>query len=249
MSESIDIFEENFRVMYSDVDFKGEIKAVKILNLCQDIASRHTYKMGLSALHMAKKEKIWVVHRYRLEFKKKLFWDEEFKIKTWRYPYKKLYEMRRFDFLDSKGELFVKGLCSWVLVDKKTKRPSRLDRALEKDFCLECEKPEVFETDLKTLTNPVLTSDFRALRDDVDYNNHVNNTTYLKWAKECIEENDFNNKNLQKIEIVYANDCFYNDRIEVLSEKKDDNYITEYLMEIKKKRDNNLLSKVEIYLF
>jgi medium-chain acyl-[acyl-carrier-protein] hydrolase len=248
MSESIDIFEENFRVMYSDVDFKGEIKAVKILNLCQDIASRHAYKMGLSALHMAKKEKIWVVHRYRLEFKKKLFWDEEFKIKTWRYPYKKLYEMRRFDFLDSKGELFVKGLCSWVLVDKKTKRPSRLDRVLDEKFLFEKEKPEIFESDLKSLLDPVFKSEFKALRDDIDYNNHVNNASYLKWAKECLNHELYTGKNLKKIEIIYSNDCFYNDNIEVFTEKtsKDNN---DCLMEIKKKSDSLLLSRIKISFF
>jgi len=246
MSESDDVFEQNFRVLYSDVDFKGQIKAVKVLNLCQDIASRHAYQMELSALHIAEKGKIWVVHRYELEFKKKLLWDEEFKIRTWRYPYKKLYEMRRFDFLDSNGELFVKGLCSWVLVDRKTRRPARLDRALAEKFFREPAEPEFFVSELPTPLDSVLMGEFRALRDDIDYNNHVNNTSYLKWAKECIAENDFKNKNLGKIEIIYLNDCFCNDRIEIFGEIKEQKLLTEYLMEIKNKGDHRLLSRVKI---
>lgn len=246
MSELDGVFEENFRVLYSDVDFKGEIKSVKILSLCQDVASRHAYQMGLSALHMAEKGKIWVVHRYELEFNKKLFWDEEFKIITWRYPYKKLYEMRRFDFLDSKGEPFVKGLCSWVLVDKKTKRPSRLDRVLEQSFFGEKENPVFFPSEVETPLNHVLMGTYRALRDDTDYNNHVNNTSYLKWAEECVDEHDYMNKKLEKIEIVYSNDCFYNDEIEIFGEKRDNKFISEYLMEIKNKKDSGLLSRLKI---
>ncbi|MDY0132310.1 MAG: thioesterase [Desulforegulaceae bacterium] len=241
-----DVFEEDFRVLYSDVDFKGQIKAVKILNLCQDIASRHSYQLGLSALHLGEKGKIWVVHRYELEFKKRPFWDEVFKIRTWRYPFKKLYEMRRFDFLDSNNDVFVKGLCSWVIVDKKTKRPSRLDRTIEEKFCFEPKNPEVFAAEIKSPLNPVLKSEFKALRDDIDFNNHVNNTSYLKWAKECIDEDDFKNKNLKKIEILYLNDSLYNDRLKVFSEKEEDS--SRYLIEIKNGKNLKSLALIKIFI-
>ena len=242
------IYCQHFKTPYSAVGPDGILKPVEVLNFCQDIASSHSYELGLSALHMAEFKKMWVVHRYSIEIERLLLWDEAFSIETWRSPLKKLYEMRAFDFRDSNGNIFVKGICAWVLVDMKTKKPSRLDRLLPEEHLasgnlidFHFDESQVPELDFESYT-------FKVLQDDMDFNRHANNASYLKWALECLDPAILFPCKIKNIDINYIKDIKVYNEVEVRSFKLFENNKHKYIQVINDKEKQNTLSIVKIDL-
>ncbi|TWI75418.1 acyl-ACP thioesterase [Desulfobotulus alkaliphilus] len=201
-----EIFTQTGRVPYSHVGMDGHLKPAAVLNICQDIASRHAFALGVSALHVAALNKIWVVNRYHFEFYRFPAWDELFTLRSWRAPLRRLYEIRRFELSDEMGQPLMESTCAWVLVDKNTGKPVRLSRAMPPELC-ENDGSIPFETEEIPLPpDTAQTMDFSVLQDDMDYNRHANNTAYLKWSLEALSPSELFPCRIRKLDIHYHHD-------------------------------------------
>ncbi|MCW7754832.1 thioesterase [Desulfobotulus sp. H1] len=200
------VFTQTGRVPYSHVGLDGCLKPVSVLNLCQDIASRHAFALGVSALHVAAQDKIWVVNRYHFDFYRFPAWDEVFTLRSWRAPLRRLYEIRRFELFDEKGQLLMGSTCAWVLVDKNTGKPVRLSRAMPPELC-ENDGSIPFDSDEIPLPpDRAQAMDFTVLQEDMDYNRHANNAAYLKWALEALSPSELFPCRIRKLAIRYHHD-------------------------------------------
>ncbi|MDY0163448.1 acyl-[acyl-carrier-protein] thioesterase [Desulfobotulus sp.] len=216
-----DVFIQNCRVAYSDVGMDGCLKPVAALNFCQDVASRHAFALGVSALHMEAWNKIWVVHRYHFDFYRFPRWDEIFSIRSWRAPVRRLYEMRRFVFLDAHEKPLMESTCAWVLVDRKTGKPARLDRAMPAHLCAgEVDIPFDFE-DIPPPDSQAERLCFQVLQDDMDYNRHANNAAYLRWAMEALPPARLFPCCIRKLDIRYHHDIGPLESLEVQTSRQE----------------------------
>lgn len=62
-------------------------------------------------------------------------------------------------------------------------------------------------------------SEFKALFEDLDFNRHVNNVAYLRWAVEGLPPEVLFARRPMEIEINYRSETFYGDAIEVITQK------------------------------
>jgi acyl-ACP thioesterase len=217
---SADTYEQSFYTPYSEVGPDACLKPAAFFNLCQDIASIHADQLGISALHMGKAGKTWVVYSYQLKFYKFPEWNEAFTVKSDRMPLKKLYELRSFYFIDLNGDLLAEGKCAWVLVDKKNGRPARLDKFLPENL-MKQEKVISFDFKNYELPDPDSESrEFRVLKNDIDFNIHANNTSYIKWGLEMLPSSKLNPCKVKSIEIKYKKDIALDKKLQVLSQNK-----------------------------
>lgn len=241
------IFVQHCQVGYSQVGLDGCLKPVAALNLCQDVASRHAFALGVSALHMEARNRIWVVHRYHFDFYRFPRWDEVFSIRSWRAPLRRLYEMRRFVFLDAEERPLMESTCAWVLVDRGTGKPARLDRSLPPQFC-EAEGKIPFEFDDLPLPDAgAACLRFRVLQEDMDYNRHANNTAYLKWALEALSPEELFPCRIRKLDIRYHHDIGLHQNLDVHTSRQgsDGNTLIQSIHEGQEKR---LLTSLRIHL-
>ena len=179
-------FEKDFIVRLSETDNNGLMKAASIFDCFQDFACEHAAIMGIAATDLLIKNYTWIMLKYDVNIDRLPFWNENLSIKTWRYPHKNLYELRRFEIIDQKGVVIVNGLSAWVMMDFTTRKPVRLSRFMSDDLMKAEKSIEENFPKIPRPENPEIEKKFNVRMQDIDFNNHVNNSVYIGWAVESI---------------------------------------------------------------
>jgi medium-chain acyl-[acyl-carrier-protein] hydrolase len=209
------IFEKNRWVRYAETGIAGKLKPGSIFNYLQDIASEHTAELGVSAWDLLPRGLAWVVYRYQLDIHRYPLWKDRLILRTWRYPFQKLYELRLYEIYDEKHDLLIEAKSSWILTSLKTKKPVRIDRHLPENLLTE--HLIMIENDLISL-DPVTVPDsqktFQTRMHDLDFNKHVNNSVYAVWAIESVPPDIMTTHSLRKIIINYIGESLHGDRIQ-----------------------------------
>lgn len=208
-----EFFEQKYRVRYSDAGVSGYLRPWMFLNLFQDTASVHAFNEGVSALHMAEKGLTWVVRAYSLEIKSLPVWNEEVRIRTSRFPYKNLYELRSYDVTGSSGQVFASAKSAWILVKLESGQPVRLGNNLPPDLpsgpAIDFKIPELPEPDHDGMN---ITS-FDVFGWDIDYNRHANNAVFVKWLIESLPS-DFPETCIKSVDAVFMKSAYLSERLE-----------------------------------
>lgn len=206
-------FEKELTIRFSETDNRGQMKIVSIFDCFQDVSCEHAELMGIAATDLLTKNYTWVMLKYNIDILRAPFWNEEIKIKTWRYPHKNLYELRRFDLIDKKGELIIKGLSAWVMMDFNSRKPVRLSRFIGNEL-MEVQPPiENNFIKIPKIQSTAFEKNFNVRMQDIDFNNHVNNSVYIGWAVESIPEEIFLNYKLSHVDVNYINEISYGNKI------------------------------------
>lgn len=171
---------------YSAIDARHRPKLPHILHLFQDMASEHAACLNVSGLDLDKKNYKWVISKYHIRISGQISWMDQLIINTWRTPYKNLYEIRQFEMRDHSGKIIITAMGIWVMIKKETLKPVRLDRFMTGKM-LVCDPAAKFNLPVIECPDQAdIEKKFDIEYQDIDLNQHVNNTVYLRWALESI---------------------------------------------------------------
>lgn len=214
-----EFFEQKYRVRYSDAGVSGFLRPWMFFNLFQDTASVHAFNEGVSALHMAEKGLTWVVRAYNLEIKSLPVWNEELRVKTWRFPYKNLYELRSYEVTGISGQVFASAKSTWILVKLDSGQPVRLSKNLPSDLpqgpVIDFKIPELSESDYGGAS----VTSFDVHGWDLDYNRHANNAVFVKWLIESLPS-DLPETSVKAIDAVFMKSAYMAERLECSMDRK-----------------------------
>lgn len=166
----------------------GKIRFASIGDLFQEIAWRHAESGGFGKSLMENNQ-MWALARLDIRTEEMPKWGDEVRLFTAVRGVNKLFAFREFLMLSEQGEVLVKGMSSWLLLDTESKRPIRPSSVLP---------PELFDPNLITPWQPekikvdgslILEQKIQVRFSDLDLNNHVNNTSYIRWAEDILMEN------------------------------------------------------------
>jgi medium-chain acyl-[acyl-carrier-protein] hydrolase len=180
------MFTQKLNLPYSAIGANGQVRMDRLLNMFQDAAAMQCDQFGISGFDMAKKQLKWVVSRYQVQTYENPEWLAPLELKTWRSPWKNLYELRHFSIVNPAGVEMISALGIWILVKANTSKPVRLSPHL----------PEALMTPATTCPELVKNdhdfdefdheAEFKIRAHDLDLNQHVNNTVYTQWAMEAL---------------------------------------------------------------
>lgn len=240
------IHEKKIKVRYAETGVEGKLKPVSILNYLQDITSEHTGKLGVSALDMLPKNLAWVVVRYKIDIYCYPSWNDSLLIRTWRYPLKNLYEMRKYEIFDDSGKLIISSKSSYILTSLTTKKPVRLKNNLP-DELIEGHQKEITNDliSLPKLDKPDLTKSFSIRMNDLDFNRHVNNSVYVVWGTESIPSKIITTHRPKKIIINYLGESLYGDKIKVNTQTINTSESPSFLHSIINERDQKEITRIK----
>lgn len=210
------LFEYSFPIRYHELDSRGQLRPVTLLNCVQDAGGIHAARLGVSVRDLRRRGLTWVLSRVHLEVERYPHADDLVKVLTWPSTREGLFSCREFEMRDRNGELFSRATSSWAVLNLKTRRPVRLQeclpdyplterRAIEDDFASLPLFPEPAGDTLRELP-------FLVRRSDQDSNRHVNNTVYSDWALEAVPD-QVADLHLQSIEISFRAEAVYGDSI------------------------------------
>ncbi|MBU1171726.1 MAG: hypothetical protein KKD44_19405 [Proteobacteria bacterium] len=212
-------FTKELTIRFSETDNRGNFKVVSMFDCFQDVGSEHAALLGLSAPDLLTKNYTWVMLKYNVRIERLPRWNDRVVMKTWRYPHKNLYELREFDILDMDGNMMIRGLSSWVMMNFNSRKPVRLDRFIPKKL-MENQSPVDDEfSRLVSFRDFEYEKQFNVRMQDIDFNNHVNNSVYIGWAAETVPQDIFTTHSLKQVEVNYIDEISYGHKIYSLIKK------------------------------
>jgi len=211
--ETNSIFTQKINIPYSAMGTTGQIKIDQLLNMFQDSASQQCDRLKISGFDMAKKNLKWVISRYQIQIHKDPKCFEPVEIKTWRSPWKNLYEIRQFSIFDQNQKKLVSALGIWILVKAQNSKPVGLTRHLPSKLMTPVAKsPELVIND-HDLFEFDHESEFKTRVHNLDLNHHVNNTVYVRWAMESVPASILFDYAPISCVVSFLKESFYPDRI------------------------------------
>ncbi|MFN1834319.1 acyl-[acyl-carrier-protein] thioesterase [Balneola sp. MJW-20] len=183
------IYRESFTIRASEVDLNGKATLASLAGLMQEIAGNHASTMNFDITDLHKQDLTWVLHRLDIRIDRYPEWREEIIIETWPNAGDALRAYRDYRIKSTDGEILGVALSYWMIINIKSRRPSRIPREIleirlgEKDHVLEIKKDRP-----KPASGSDRHSTFRVRRADLDMNLHVNNARYLEWITETLAE-------------------------------------------------------------
>ncbi len=208
--------EDGFTVKAFDCRPDGGIKVNALMQYLQEAAACHAEQLGFGLADMTRRNCFWVLANLRLEISREPKWMDNLRIRTWPSGYTRLMATREFIGAAEDGtELFRAG-SEWMVLDRRSGRPQNLTR-----FGL-----NLPQTGLKALSAPLhrlkpaegyvraysLQVPFSAL----DFNGHVNNTEYVRWALDGLSGQPGQSPSIRAVHTTYLAEAFQGDEIEVI---------------------------------
>lgn len=213
MIVTANVWKESFRVNSYEIDTHGRASMPTLCRYLQEAAGNHVQLMGASAEQLMPQGKMWVLSRLNVQIQTYPLWHEQVQIETWatsRLGGIRAY--RDFRFLNANDELVGAATSLWLLLDVNTRRPIRIP-----DYLLQFrvyERESVLPDAIERLEQPErvdLEKQFQVRLNDLDFNQHVNNVSYVEWAIETIPQSVWQNYRLAALEIGFLAESAYGD--------------------------------------
>lgn len=208
----------------SDFDVTSNVKTHRIMELMQDAATTHADELGVGWNDMDEKGLLWILSKVKIVFHKPLDRNtREFKLYTWPIASNRLYLERRFDAVDEQGKALFSSSTLWMIVERDTRKIASRDvvaKYYDFDFdTAECLCDNNFDR-LRRDGAYSFAYERQVRRTDLDINKHVNNTNYINFALDLLNETE----QVEEAEIVYHKELKFGDVVQVYC-KRDGNVL------------------------
>lgn len=223
------IFEEDYLTSFTHTGIHDTLTNKSFLSLMENLAGMHSASCHFSFADIAKENLSWIILSWKLQVFKRPTADEKVTVKTWLRDFNKVFVLRDFKVINSKGELCAIATSKWCLIDtlkgKIAKLPVNLDEIYH-GFINEA----VFDSDNYSKlyvpeSAPLSIDTYKIRRFDLDINRHVHNLNYLNFAYELLPLDVFEGKELNNLEIIYKREIKYGETIKSSLYREDDSYI------------------------
>lgn len=233
-------FTKDFTVHYYEINQYSEATPVTLLNYLEETAIAHSDAVGLGYKKLMSMGIAWLLNQWLVEIERPPHWNERVTVETWPSDFHRFYATREFRMRDEKGNIICRASSRWVLLNLEKKRPVRVptdyteaygfdpERAIDGEFG---ELPEIEEM--------VATKDFLVRREDIDTNNHVNNTRYITWFLEAVPQEIYNDNILSELNVLFKKEAGLGS---IISSSCAKNSEDEYLHHIIDKNNHQLLT-------
>lgn len=196
------------------MDINYRIKPISVIMYFQDCFARFLTTKYLAAFHVIKGNLFWVVSEFNIDFSEDLpFWSEKIDVEIWISELSKLKIFADFK-LKYKDETFAQGNSCWYIFDTKTRRPVSTDIIKDKievinELSLGEHKKTGIETSLEKLNEISHTINIS----DIDFNNHVNNKSYINIAEASFDEDYRNTHIIKNMHVKFIKESFLKDNL------------------------------------
>ncbi len=199
------IIDFEYQPVLEDYKKNGDMKLGSILKILENSGNKHSDTAGDAILEGSSNGKGWVMTDWYIELISYPKYGDKIKACTWSEPVKQTFVCTRNFEMYCNGELTVKGMTKWILLDLTNGRPCKITQEIIDQY--KPEDKEVFPgSKLDRLVTPESFSretQISIRRADIDFNDHVHNLTYLDYALEALPQEVYDNRNFKKLRISY----------------------------------------------
>lgn len=240
------IYRKKYKIEISDIDYNKRLKLSSLFNYFQDTASEAIDQLGIGIETIANKYGvIWVLIKMYVEIISYPLWNDEIIIETWPKKTNALDFERDFFVYDRKGNIIIKAISTWVLLDKNTRRIKRSNSIALPYVNVDKSALDYKLKKLNPYQDLVYVYSKMIGYSDIDFNGHLNNSKYLDYIIDCFSFQEHQKHMIKSIEVNFINEALPGDTLIL---RKDISRIDENLVYVQGENDNQLTFKAEIKL-
>ena len=208
-------YKKRYNVILDNMDINNyTLRPISAIMYLQDAFARLCATKKLAAYDLFASNQYWVVAEFNIDFVDNLpFWSEEIEINIWISEITKIkiftdYEIKYHD------KVFAKGNALWFIIDRETGRPAKTDAAMERFDVID--ELVLGEHKKFTLLEPKeKVSEIKHTNNlsDLDFNNHVNNKSYINLAEMTSNDEFRKTHTLQSLNIRFNKETFLGDTL------------------------------------
>lgn len=206
-------YSHNYNVILDNMDLNEyRLKPISAIMYLQDTFARLCGANRVAAFDLFAYNLIWVVGEFNIEFLSCTpFWSEELTVTIWISELTNLKIYTDYE-LSYKNKPFAKGNACWFLLNSETKRPVKTDILSDKfnvveEYSLGEHKKFVLEPPQEKVNEISHKNNFS----DIDFNDHVNNKSYLNIAEATVSKEFKNEYSLKSLYIKFNRESFLGD--------------------------------------
>lgn len=181
----------------------GKISLTSLADLLQEIAWRHADSADFGR-NLVDKQLMWALSRLEIKVEKFPKWGQSIQLFTGGRGADKLFAFREFLVWDQNDQVLVRGMSSWLLLNSETKRIQKPESVLPAVLFDTNLKPEWQPSKILVSGELIATEEVKVRLSDLDLNNHVNNTSYIRWVENLLFDQGVRP---ESIAINYLSEC------------------------------------------
>ncbi len=209
--------EENFKTRYHEMTPKGQIPVWVLQNYFQEAAGIDAHNLSYGWEELSINGVAWILTKLQIQLLKPVSGAQKIRVKTWHCYSDKIQSRRDFVMFNEAGEHIAKGVSWWLIMDlnkrKITRSPQSLIDLNDKNPAPIMEASTEKAPRETELGAPLNTVDLTARLEDLDSNNHVNNSHFSAWALESLPADKTEGKTLVEIIIHFKAEVRHGDKV------------------------------------
>lgn len=220
-------------VSIAEADSMHRIKPVTLLNHMQELAatSIEKYDIRYGWSELLKQGYAWFLIRYRIEFESIPKDVNQIRIATESRGCNRMNAYRDFEVYDNiSNERILRATSAWFIVDINNKSVVNIQKEFPEFFKFQSREDDLQLQKLKTIDKIDSQKTFHVRYDDLDINNHVNNTVYVQWALEALDYDFRISNDLKALDIYFKHEVKYGEDVLSLVKYDYDNNTTEHVI-------------------
>lgn len=183
-------YQEKIQISKEMLNENGNLTNHAILHLFQDVAGVHAAQLKIDYIELNKRNLMWVVVRNRHQVFQYPKCGEIVLVSTWPHPNKRLDFDREYRIESLQGENYIQGDSKWCILDKIKKRIAMVHDLFPNDG--EYIEKSNFSTPLVQINVKGTLKEkiwmFQVNKNQIDQNNHLNNTEYASMIDQCLKD-------------------------------------------------------------
>jgi len=224
------IWESSQKIRAFDVDSNNRLKVSAIFDYFQDAASYDAERLNFGYKDFVPKGLLWVLYWMKVECIEYPKFMDEVKVQSWGKKQYKLYSMRDYLMLNSRGDIICKGTSAWLLIDSKSLRPKILTELYPDLKMLDfknalADLPQKIKPSEKT--EIIYSAQIRY--SDIDLNQHANNAKYIELMLDCYDEEFHKKHSLKALTVSFNSETKYGDQIQLIKGIEDSNALSHFI--------------------
>lgn len=201
---------EKVKIFNHYTNYKGRLFVKTLCDLFNDVAEVQTELYGVDVATLNAQGMTWMLHRLHIRLTKMPHQNEEVIIETWPSGIDRLFALRDYRMIRQNGEELVRATSEWMYIDLKRRRPMRLsERVIQMST-----EHDIQRVDLPPLLNEkefALDTEqggrhFDATFDNIDFNGHVTQASYMRWITNSLHFEFLKKHILTDVEVIYAHE-------------------------------------------
>ena len=216
-------YSKSYTIILDDMEYSQyRLRPISAIMYIQDAFARYTATKKMAAYDLFATKQYWIVTEFNIDFVDLLpFWSEEIKVEIWVSEVSKLKVYTDFNIYHD-DKIFAKGNALWFVIDKNSKRPAKTDVVMERfEICNELAIGNHTKFLIPETKDKCGEIKHTINLSDMDFNNHVNNKSYMNIAETTVPEEFKKNNVIKQIKVKFNRETFLNDVLTCSAYKTD----------------------------